>query len=345
MLKSILLATTIILSTVAASFANPDDDFQTALDLWLEGNDETSLLALSALANDGYTDAQILLAQIERSSSFTSDFVTGLTRKERTALLRMPGGLSGKSWLVAARENSDLAAAFLDVKSVETRYDAAISLYELGEIRAADETIMQQFNYGIEPLFELAAERRLPVEIMPIVTMMAKLNMAQAEPFVRRMIEMGNFRQELSRADEIRGSQIAPIWIPAPNGSGNDLSNIMTGRVLEEWNIPAASIREYEDWIVTHPLLDVLRIPCERLCPDEVTACSRVAYAAIPYRETFTMGSPVETLISQDRYLHSERAAIDIVSNWVDRLGTMETLPKASACFAEHLASELARRN
>lgn len=53
----------------------------------------------------------------------------------------------------------------------------------------------------------------------------------------------------------------------------------------------------------------------------------------------------METLISQDRYLGSERAVRDLAYAWVNRFRSYDVpIPQDSVCFANIVAAELLRR-
>lgn len=90
------------------------------------------------LARDGHSNARIFLAQIERSSNLTSDYVHALTREERNVLFRALSGLSGTSWLKVEASDSELVAALYiagtgNAADVGKRLVAAIFLLEHGE--------------------------------------------------------------------------------------------------------------------------------------------------------------------------------------------------------------------
>lgn len=354
MLKSIALTAAIILSSVTSSFANPDDDFNAAVDLWLDGNDETSLPALSVLANDGHTNAQIFLAQIERSSSLTSEFVRGLTRKERIALLRHPSGLSGRSWLVPSSEVSELAAALLETLDPQTRMDTALKLYELGENRIADSLLPIWFVGGADTratLLEMATTQQLPEQLVPATTMFMRMHLDEVSQHIPKMIELGNFSNNLSDDEIYHGRLMISNLIYNSFDTPKDRSNIRSGWVLshswtpEEYSVPRAAQLRYRDWIMESSELDILRSPCERACPEDVANCALTAYSVIPIQLALYWGSPTETLLPQDRYVQSERAVMDIVAKLADGALFSGRTPQASACLAELIDAEVARRD
>ena len=76
-------------SAVANDLAGKDEpEFQAALQLWLNDNDDESLTRLSKLAMEGNVAARLLLARIEVTDRAPSEFVTQLTRKEYMDIFR-----------------------------------------------------------------------------------------------------------------------------------------------------------------------------------------------------------------------------------------------------------------
>ncbi|MEM7752697.1 MAG: hypothetical protein AAF230_04730, partial [Pseudomonadota bacterium] len=91
-----------LLATAAVAVDLPGEDgpeFRVALQSWLNRDDLAALEALSVLAESDNRAAQVLLARIAERAEFHCDVTGSLPRKDRIALLRQPGGRSGKSWL------------------------------------------------------------------------------------------------------------------------------------------------------------------------------------------------------------------------------------------------------
>jgi len=91
-------------------------------------------------------------------------------------------------------------------------------------------------------------------------------------------------------------------------------------------------------------LLALGKLEGPKICPAEVGACSRAAYAQIPLFSGIKLGSPMETLISDERYFGSPRALLDFASAWADNSLFQEWALQDSACYAAFVAPELARR-
>ena len=132
------IVTSIFVAVAPPVTAAPLDD---AISLWLDDNDADALPMLSELASSGDADAQLLLGQIEAilPPGAGSEFMAGLSRRERIDLLRSPGGLSGKSWLrVRADEGDTLAAALLASRLPDADMDVVRALLDAGEREAAE---------------------------------------------------------------------------------------------------------------------------------------------------------------------------------------------------------------
>ena len=111
--------------------------FQQALTAWLNGEDLPALEAFSELAKNNNAAAQILLARIARRPNMYAHVTVDMDRKEKIALLRKPGGLSGKSWLTEAQKREPLAAAFLKSERQGDKAAAMSTLFEHGEPQSA----------------------------------------------------------------------------------------------------------------------------------------------------------------------------------------------------------------
>lgn len=134
--------------------------FQQALTAWLNGEDLPALEAFSELAKNNNAAAQILLARIARRPNMYAHVTVDMDRKEKIALLRKPGGLSGKSWLTEAQKREPLAAAFLKSERQGDKAAAMSTLFEHGEPQSAILAGMSLVNQGnAEPVVEILAKQ------------------------------------------------------------------------------------------------------------------------------------------------------------------------------------------
>lgn len=114
-----------------------------AIQLWLSGNDLEALQRFASLALDGDADAQLLLGLIDKSIELQGPELVAMPRAERIALLRMPGGLSGRNWVhAAAEQGNSLAIAWRDLWTTGTGLETAETFAALNEPQALAETLL-----------------------------------------------------------------------------------------------------------------------------------------------------------------------------------------------------------
>lgn len=271
-----------------------DAMYQTAVELWLSGADDLpALQSLSELANDGNTAAQILLAEIASQSHLIAAATADLPRAERIALLRQPGGLSGRSWLEAAAEVSPLAAALRDSAIREERADAIGPLFEFGETAIATRAIFTLVSNGEGQAVAkmLTSGIHMPPEASFFVAQLAQNGMLGAEAYP------GSAR--MPRTGSGLPPTIALAWGPIP-----------TRTLLENPEARAFAINYSKDVPAWRPMVNL----CETYCPDEVAECSAVGAAELYAANTFPFASPSQALIPDDVYWSSGRIDDDVLT-------------------------------
>ena len=112
-----------------------------ALDLWLDDAEDRALPEIATLAGDGNKAARLLLAVIDKTPSLQGPWLAYLSRSERIALLRQPGGLSGRSWFHALG-NHPLGAAWQAIMLPDAGPEVVDTFVEFGEQRAAREALV-----------------------------------------------------------------------------------------------------------------------------------------------------------------------------------------------------------
>lgn len=115
-----------------------DNDFDAALADWLSGNEAGALPALAELAANGHASARLLLGQIDRFPALQGTWLAGLSRADRIAVLRQPGGVSGHNWtkeLALLAEPS--SAAWDRLWDAAATTQVILEFARLGEQRAA----------------------------------------------------------------------------------------------------------------------------------------------------------------------------------------------------------------
>lgn len=114
-----------------------------AIDLWLADRELEGLQALAQLAQQGDAQAQLLLGLIDKFAELQGTALVAMPRAERLALLRAPGGMSGRNWVhFAAQQGDPRASAWVDLWSMGAGLDTAKTLAALEEPRALAETLI-----------------------------------------------------------------------------------------------------------------------------------------------------------------------------------------------------------
>lgn len=137
-----LAALAVLLLLAAGAQAQPRQDAAAAIQAWLHGPEAEGLAGLSLLAAAGDDDIRVLLGLIDKTPALQGPWLARLPRAERQALLRAPGGMSGRSWLAVAAETSPLAQAWRDLMQVGTGVEVAARLAALGEARGARQAVL-----------------------------------------------------------------------------------------------------------------------------------------------------------------------------------------------------------
>lgn len=141
------------IQSAAAIEINGSDDpeFKSAVQAWIADDDTNSLPILSKLATEGNTAARYLLGQIERTTHFAAEtqYTKTMDRKQRIALFRSPGGLSGTSWLsVLETDNEELATVLISLKDPQYDKEQLAALIRMGEKQAAMKELIRRMGMG-----------------------------------------------------------------------------------------------------------------------------------------------------------------------------------------------------
>lgn len=328
------LLTVLLLAFLAgplrAEIAGEEDPaFGAALEQWLAGEDAEALAGFAALARGGNAAAQVFLGQIEPAAYLHSQVTGGLQRKERIALLRQEGGLSGRSWLQAAAETTPLARALLDSREASARGGAVAPLRAAGEVRALLPVLSGEANRGE---IGTVAEALLDPMLRPYSGYVAQIAVqtlrygpASGE---RPSPEVAlDLRDRVEFASDKVGEGDRMLYFFRPE----ELAGEVPGGIDDTARIVAAV-----------PVLAPLRAVCERLCPESSARCTMaLAHAGAPSgNSAMALLSPVESLLTSERYRRAPRFADDLL-----RQAKATSLPEGlllriDACIAAYVAGE-----
>lgn len=296
--------------------------FAQARDLWLNGDDLPALQALGALARDGNTAAQMLLSQIA-TATHTHAHVTGaMDRRERIALLRQEGGLSGRDWMQAAAEVHPLATAYWSGRAPlddDLQILQNVQLFmNVGDLKAALLALH-------EPLIYAPGPERYRRGYQMLDFYQARLGLAAQWAWagaLEQAVSLGPVRVPASvRTQEDFTAYIAEIQTPAASfaafGVGAIWSHFFSvnpPRVSQAWT----SLADYNSAV-----LDVInRVPdaapittfCTQTCPTSTDSC-RVSIAESLTgggRFPYPFASPSPTFVPDATYQASPRFLHDV---------------------------------
>lgn len=312
----------------AAAITGSDDPrFQSALSNWLDGQDLAAIKALSALAQEDNRAAQILLAQIQNKIWLHDHVTAGLERKERIQLLREPKGLSGRSWLVSAAEDTPLAGYLLEARKPYENPEIGTALLAEGELDAALPLIARGYMAGdalgaLELALNDKAFRYASGLAHEIITALPQ------------GLASGSFSADDPRFDPLR-ERLADL--PAGDAFERKLWGAAALRDLQPGSGPFQDIGTgMAAMPAMKPLVDIV----QRHCPDDVAsalATLQRAYPGIPL--SLSLFSPVESLLPTARYQTSARFEKDILRRIDHDISFASMVQEANACAFDMLVS------
>ncbi|NBB97329.1 MAG: hypothetical protein GVY34_04050 [Alphaproteobacteria bacterium] len=114
-----------------------------AIALWLANEETDGLRALAGLASDGDPQSQLLLGLIDKTSEMQGPELIAMSRPDRLALMRAPGGMSGRNWVhAAAKQGVPHALAWQTLWSVRADVTTAERFAALQEPQAVARTLL-----------------------------------------------------------------------------------------------------------------------------------------------------------------------------------------------------------
>lgn len=323
MLRLLLLLLVVALPLRAEVPGQGDPAFSAALESWLKGEDAAALPAFAALAREGNAAAQLFLGQVEAATHLHAPVTATLSRAERIALLRQPGGISGESWLKAAQD-VPLARALYEVRQPETRLAAIGFLGDAGEIRAVLPAVTPEFRHGnAAPMIPMLTG---PV-FRPLAGFLARAALDEVEGY-----GPGMARPSAGQTSELRATLDA-------TGEADLDRMIYAGYEPGQLNrVSRAEIDMVAGRLAAYPPLAPLTALCRRQCPEEPARCvlalingGREGGAVLPWL------SPVEGLLPTPVYQASPRFDADVLRQVALSATGPRMAAGASACISEKL--------
>lgn len=291
-----------------------DAAFGDAVDAWLADDESAALPALSELAQDGNAAARILLALIDKTPALQGPWLSRQPRDLRVALMRAPGGLSGRSWMHAAAAQAPVAELWRSLWRVDAPMDLPLAFAEAGEPRAAREALLAL----------AVRERRGFAGIVD----------APGYPDALRVLAWREWQAGPGGADRVAAA-LADVHPGDPQRA--------------QLGAPPAP-GALADWLLSAPAAAPIAVLCRDRCPDAPGACALAAQEALAsHRTLLSFGSPSEALIPADRFHASPRGQSALLRRMllaVDARGRRTQLARVRArdtCLADLLQAEAER--
>ena len=323
-----------------------DPSLQAAIEIWLQDNDEDSLPVFATLAIGGNRAARLLLARIEATDQALSDYVSGLSRKERVELFRSNAGkgLFRPSWLKSEKKaGNQFASTLLDGTALAVNIDAIRALYEIGEPEAAYDMIRETAGSGSqEQKRELASFLPQNSELMPYLRALQK-PVAGITPGHTAL-------QQIVNSTELQGAE------SATRAAANFVEyGYQTGVQTSDFEQTNPYYGDLASWIESAQVTVPIAALCQRNCGEETRDCAVTVFGLVGgYYKAIRFDSPLQTLIDQPRYVTSDRAVGMVLRrvSFARPAGASEKLlisdselRAKSTCLAKTVAAVRAKRN
>ncbi len=295
----------------AEPIAGQDDPrFQAALALWLTDDEETALPELAALAAEGNRAAQILVARIDVTPQLRGPWLVARTKAERTELMRMPGGFSGRSWMIAAAEDEALARLWRQRDDPAAGPDTAMAFAAMGELHAARDTLYALATRQYRGFAALADDPAYPADLRHLIW-----REWAADPAGQARIE----------------AEIAALMPGDPQ--------------IQRFKSGPVSPADLDAWLAAAPLAAPLRSFCAATCPDTAAACARALLVVVGGHAGLAItGTPPETLIPPEVWEASARGRAALLRQAPGYFRLLaDEVTAADACVGAAYAAESAR--
>lgn len=333
------LATGVATALLTLQPAFAQDRLSEVTALWLSGDDAQALPQLAELARTGNLDARLLLARIETQDLGPSPYRVAMDPDAAKALFRDATAptLWPQTWLsVEAAKGAPRAVALQKASQPEPDLPLISQLHALGEAQASDH----------------------PTRILALRGSDAEKTALKAHPAL--LPELAPYLAYLSDPPEPRGDGLAALrhitgdeTIDATERDAMGMAGILAlGFHYGDHDAGNPWRPIVEHWLLSNPASRPVAALCETRCPQQAGACSFAMMALNGgYFELIRIDSPLETVIPQERFLHSPRAAQMVLRRatlaraetnlkW---LGDAGEIAEISQCAADLVTAERAK--
>jgi hypothetical protein len=292
-----------------------DPRFRQALADWLDDDDAASLPVFAALAAEDNRAAQVMLGFIDINTELHGPWLARLPRAERRALMRQPGGVSGRSWMAAAAADTPLAAAWTALWNAGGAVDPEIarSFAALGEDRAVRMTLLAMSVGDRGGMAVLADEPFYP-------------------PSMRFLVWRDWAR------DPANQPRVAAEIAALPPG------DLQIATQTGEPATPAARAA----WLAEAPSIALMRAFCDAACPSDPPSCVAAVFLFHANPELHEYGSPIEAFVATDAWHASARGRASVLRRPLPldpgiRRHLLANVAARDACFGAEVAASVER--
>lgn len=293
-----------------------DQAFQNALSTWLTGDDLAALTAMSDLAADDNRAAQLFLGILAPAAWTHAHVTEDMSRADRNALLKAPGGLSGKNWLTIAAEDTPLAATYMAAKEPSAGEDVAHALFDAGDLAQGYLTIARSLNFG---RFDEAFGPALRPDALPIT--MGMFDVFDAE--IELSPNTAEIRAALAKLPEVTAAQRA-MWPLQADTTWTDRD--ANAEQLHQRGLDLA------DHVLVVPVATLLNDKCG---PDGPTELAVLQGIYQNYPVPILAQSPIEALLPTATYQDSPRFAADFARRVTYSGPPADFIAKYLPCIAD----------
>jgi len=323
-----------------------------AIEVWLRDNDTESLPIFASLAGEGNKAARILVARIEATEQAASNYVSGLSRKERVDLFRSNSGkgLFRPTWLKSEMQaGNKLAAVLLESSLTTVNIPAIRTLYEIGEEEAAYNPIRMVATSGSQD------DKKELASFLPPGSELTPYLRAQQKP-VKGFTPGHAALQMIIGGSEAVGSPSIFTGSEHDTGAAADFVEFgyQNGVEASEFDQTNGYYDDMASWIEAESATAPISTLCHRICDDEgVKSCAITVFGlAGGYYKVIKFDSPLQALIEQSTYVTSDRAVGMLLRRASFVLASAGTpmisdadLGKKSTCLAKAVAEVRSTRN
>jgi hypothetical protein len=323
-----------------SAIAGADDpEFQTLVDLWLDGKDKVALDGMADLANDSHLAAQLFLGVITNgvANHTSSRLLLRLPQSQRNHITRLANGPhAGKPWLMAAREHHPLAQAYLDYKDQWKYKPAFDQLFTHNEWFLAYDAHVAYMNLGgLNTVLRGADRSHYDVVSKPWVA-----------PFVQRAAQLG-----LPKPSAKLLAEYAKVG-DANYGTehefyywGRSEDTHIDPQTKRAENYPRVILRRpalhnrLRGYVVHDPRMAPVRQLCDQICPNSSSSCGIALRAHMRSYDKFwnKSRSPINALVGTARYRKSVRFPRDMRALLSLEPTTPSAVAPLSVCFSDFM--------